>query len=422
MRATIGSLQFKACALWKFFYIQMPMTKTNLSAGSPKKMVVVSFLGNPMPNTDGNLVRIRKVLQFLVECDFNVTFYSFVGTGVWPWSAKDELNFRASFPKVSLVRDKRSFWLDLIERLKNNLSALAPSRTAQIVAFSVPGLTPEWSRLRAKYPDAVFLLNYAMNATQLNGVDLSRACIETHDLCFRALALQRRCPIWHWDIVRHMGRELSILDAARVVLSISRTEHTVLEMLLRSSRIYYLPPNNKPQNGPDSSNVNKMDLLFLGSGNYKNVRGINGFLEVYRTWKLKPTLAIAGAVSAHVQVDPVSDSSVSVMGHVESLPSLYEGVRAVICPVEGTGVNIKLLEALAYGKPAFATREAIAALPQGSEDCVFPLTETRIQEVLTDPDKMRAASTAALKYVDSPHIRNLWAAFRQALGDLLNGA
>jgi glycosyltransferase involved in cell wall biosynthesis len=218
-----------------------------------------------------------------------------------------------------------------------------------------------------------------------------------------------------------MRRELSILDAARVVLSISRTEHTVFEMLLQSSKINYLPPNNKPQNEPEPSKAKKIDLLFLGSGNYKNVRGINGFLEMYRTWKLKPTLAIAGTVSSHVQVDPVSDSSVSVMGHVKSLPSLYEGVRAAICPVEGTGVNIKILEALAYGKPSFATRAAIAALPQGSEECVFPLTETCIREMLTDPDKMRAASAAALKYVDSPHIRNLWADFGQALGDLFNG-
>src|SRR3984893_241723 len=212
----------------------MPMTDTNLThrAGSPKKMAIVCFLGNPMPNTDGNLVRIRKVLQFLVESDFNVTFYSFGGTSVWPWSTKDEIDFRVSFPKVSLVRDRRSFWLDLVERIKNNLSALAPSLTAQIVAVTVPGLTPEWSLLRAKYPDAVFLLNYALNATQLNGVDLSRACIETHDLCFRALALSRRHPIWHWYIVRYMRRELSILDAARVVLSISRTEHTVFETLL----------------------------------------------------------------------------------------------------------------------------------------------------------------------------------------------
>ena len=388
---------------------------------STKKMVVVTFLGNPMPNTDGNLVRIRSVLQFLVESGFNVTFYSFLGSN-WPWSPEDELNFRTHFPQISLVRDRWNLGLSLAERLKNNLTALAPAFTTRITAITIPGLTPEWSRLRTQYPDAIFLINYVMNATQLNGVDLSRACIETHDLCFRALALYRRRPIWHWDIVRHMGRELSILDAARVVLSISRTEHTVLEMLLQSSKIYYLPPNNKPQNEPDSSNAKKIDLLFLGSGNYKNVRGINGFLEMYQTWKLKPTLAIAGTVSSHVQVDPVSDSSVSVMGHVKNLPSLYEGVRAIICPVEGTGVNIKLLEALAYGKPAFATRAAIAALPQGSEECVFPLTETCIREVLTDPDKMRAASAAALKYVDSPHIRNLWADFGQALRDLLNGA
>ena len=128
-------------------------------------MVIVSFVGNPMLKTDGNLVRIRHVLQFLVEFDFNVTFYSFVGGSVWPWSANDEIDFRASFPTVSLVRDRRNFGLSLVQHLKSKLTALAPTLTAKIVAVTVPGLTPEWSRLRAEYPDAVFLLNYAMNAT-----------------------------------------------------------------------------------------------------------------------------------------------------------------------------------------------------------------------------------------------------------------
>jgi glycosyltransferase involved in cell wall biosynthesis len=164
-----------------------------------------------------------------------------------------------------------------------------------------------------------------------------------------------------------MRRELSILDAARVVLSISRTEHTVFEMLLQSSKIYYLPPNNKAHNEPEPSKARKIDLLFLGSGNNKNVQGINGFLEMYRTWKMKPTLAIAGTVSSHVQVDPVGDSSLSVMGYVENLPSLYESVRAAICPVEGTGVNIKLLEALAYGKPEMCSRTPI--------NCVRPVRQ-----------------------------------------------
>ena len=404
-------------------YISMSMPDSNLHhrGGNAKKMVIVSFLGNPMPNTDGNLVRICKVLQFLVESGFNVTFYSFVASTVWPWNEKDERDFRANFPQVSLVRDRWNVWLALVERLKNNLIALAPSFAARIAAVSVPGLTPKWSRLRADYPDAVILLNYVMNATQLNGVEVTRACIETHDLCFRELALNRRQPIWHWDILRRMRRELAILDAAALVLSISRTEHAVFETLLQTPKVCYLPPYNKPRMEPNACNAATIDLLFLGSGNYKNIRGINSFLEEYRTWKTKPTLAIAGTVSGHVNVDPITDAGVCVMGYVEDLASLYRRARATICPVEGTGVNMKLVEALAYGKPTFASAAGIAALPQGSEECVFPLTEICIQEVLYDAKKLSAAGAAALKYVDSPYIHSLWADFRQVMRDLLNG-
>jgi glycosyltransferase involved in cell wall biosynthesis len=172
----------------------------------------------------------------------------------------------------------------------------------------------------------------------------------------------------------------------------------------------------------ESSNSQKTDLLFLGSKNYKNVRGINDFLARYRTWNTRPTLAIAGTVSNYVEVDHVNEPSVSVLGYVPDLLSLYQSVCATICPVDGTGVNIKLLEALAYGKPSFASSSAIAALPPGWEGCVFPLTETSIREVLDDANRLRAASAAALKYVASPYIRGLWSEFRQALIDLSDGS
>jgi hypothetical protein len=42
---------------------------------------------------DVALLRIRTVLRFLVESGFNVTFYSFAGSGAWSWTAMDELDF-----------------------------------------------------------------------------------------------------------------------------------------------------------------------------------------------------------------------------------------------------------------------------------------------------------------------------------------
>jgi hypothetical protein len=385
-----------------------------------KKTVIVTFPGNPMPNTDGNLVRIRKMLHFLVAAGFDVVFYSCSNSRTWPWSAQDEADFRVTFPEVSLILEIWNASLAFIQRLKNNLSALVPSLTARIVAAAVPSLTPKWSRLRAEHPNAIYLINYAMNATQLNGLDLSQACIETHDLNFRILALIRGRPMWHWDIMRRMRRELAILDAAGIVLSIARTEHIIFETFLQGPKICYLPPLNAPQSVPEAeaNNGPKTDLIFLGSKNYKNVQGINDFLARYRTWRTRPTLAIAGTVSSYVEIDQVNEPSVSILGYVPDLLSLYQSVRAAICPVEGTGVNMKLFDALAHGKPAFASPSAIAALPPGWEGCVFPLTEASIREVLDDANRLRAASAAALKYVDSPYIRGLWSEFRQALLDL----
>jgi glycosyltransferase involved in cell wall biosynthesis len=382
-----------------------------------------------MPETDGNYARMRQVLRFLMDSgDFNVIFYSYSETREPRWTAKDEAKFRAMFPRVVLVHDKTSRRIQIVERIKSNFTALVPALTARIVRIGVPGLTPKWAQLRAEHPDGLYLLNYALSAVQLNGIDLSKSCIESHDLCFRAHADVRGRPIWNWEVLRYLRRELSILDAAAIVLAIAYTEKTILDAFLRKPRICYLPPHYRPQREVEQVQEaeqvqsemtarEKTDLLFLGSDNFKNIRGINEFLKDYRRWKIRPDLAIAGKVSTHAEVNPARDRTIKVLGYVADLPSLYESVRATICPIEGTGVNIKLLEALSYGKPTFASQEAIAALPPGSEDCVFPLTETSVRELIDNPAKLRLASVAALKYVDSPYVRGLWSDFRQALLD-----
>jgi hypothetical protein len=111
---------------------------------------------------------------------------------------------------------------------------------------------------------------------------------------------------------------------------------------------------------------------------------------------------------------------VAVVGYVSDLQALYADVQAAICPVEGTGVNIKVMEALAYGKPVFAYPSSITGLPPGSETCVFPLTEASVWAILSDREALRRASQAARDYVASPIIRAAWAHLHDQLRDLAN--
>jgi len=275
-------------------------------------------------------------------------------------------------------------------------------------------ITPEWSKIKMNYPDAIYFVNYADGLTQLNGINLDRTIVDTHDLMFRSYGLQSNKSVWRSSVIRRFRREFSLLNATSIVIAIAFNEATFFKLMLTGPTICYVPPHMKPV-GYSGNTVLTADILFLGSANAKNIRGINSFLSEFRNWRTCPRVVIAGNVCDHVDRELAIATRVELKGYVEDLSALYGTVRAVICPVEGTGVNIKVMEALAYGKPVFACAPAIAGLPPGSETCVFPLTEESVQSLLTDTSGLDRASQAAFDYIDGPIIRQSWSSLLDKL-------
>ena len=352
--------------------------------GVPAKPIVVTFFGNPMIWSDGCHTRVLGVLHFLSSAGFDLTFYSFRDYPVWPWSDHHVTEFKSMFPSVQLVLDRWSRGANFIRRAKNAVCSFMPKFSAAVVRLTVPGIMPEWSGIKRKHPNAMYLVNYVDGLTQLNGIDLGQAIVETHDLLFRGYGLLHNKSIWCWSMVWRFRREFSLLDATAIVIAVAQNEQVLFEQMLTGPTVCYVPPHIEPVGNPDETAIPTKDILFLGSANEKNIRGINSFLAEYRKWQALPRVLIAGNVSDHVDHKLSQSASIEVRGYVQDLSSLYRSVRAVICPVEGTGVNIKMMEALAYGKPVFACSSAIAALPPGSESCVFPLTEESVRALLAD--------------------------------------
>jgi glycosyltransferase involved in cell wall biosynthesis len=383
--------------------------------GARRKTIIVTFFANPMFRSDGCHMRVLGMLRFLSTADFDVTFYSFRDYPTWPWSEPHIAEFRDSFPNVRLVLDRWSWLADFVRRSKNAVCSFAPQLSAGLAGMEVPRILPEWSKIKKNHPDAIYLVNYVDGMTQLNGIDPSRTIVDTHDILFRSYSLANGRPIWRSEVLRRLRREISLLDATAMVITIARNEQSLCELMLDGPKVRYVPPHMKPRNDLHGNAAIAADILFLGSANAKNVRGINSFLSTCRHWQTSPRLIIAGNVSDYVDTELIPASSVTVMGYVQDLAALYQSVRAVICPVEGTGLNIKIMEALAFGKPVFASASAIAALPPGSDACVFPLSQDSIRALLADSVKLKQASKAALDYVDSPFIRKAWSDLRDEL-------
>jgi glycosyltransferase involved in cell wall biosynthesis len=103
---------------------------------------------------------------------------------------------------------------------------------------------------------------------------------------------------------------------------------------------------------------NNLELLFVGSNFYANVHGINWFIDNVMTKVENVNLSIVGNGLNNEVV--LNNKNVSVYGRVESLDRFYQRAQIVILPIFlGSGMKTKTAEALMYGKPILATREAL---------------------------------------------------------------
>lgn len=146
-------------------------------------------------------------------------------------------------------------------------------------------------------------------------------------------------------------------------------------------------------------------LLFVGSVTAANIDGIQWFLrEVWpriRAQLPDIRLTIAGTVCNRLG-SMGRLPGVVLLGHVPELADLYRRADVVIAPLRvGSGLKIKLVEALAHGKSVVATTVAAQGLPHLLEDAVA-IADTpqdftaQILRLLAEPDLRAERAAAAL--------------------------
>jgi glycosyltransferase involved in cell wall biosynthesis len=196
-----------------------------------------------------------------------------------------------------------------------------------------------------------------------------------------------------------LRKELGLLSAADVVWCISFSEARYLQESLGPARIRFVPPTVDPGLGR-LNGAPEFDLLFVGSDNRWNANALLRFFDDFASWKSSLSLAVAGNVSLNpnVRARAAGMAGVKLLGFQSDLAALYRRARAAICPVEGTGTKIKVVEALAAERPVFAAPGALTGLAPGYDGCVFPLEEGAIVAILGDREAMQAAKAAARTY------------------------
>jgi glycosyltransferase involved in cell wall biosynthesis len=148
---------------------------------------------------------------------------------------------------------------------------------------------------------------------------------------------------------------------------------------------------------------------YFGSSNASNLAAINGFLKnvwpsIVAASPVETELVVAGRVCE--QLDIGNTPQVRAIGFVEHTHQFYEMVQLVVNPVQfGTGLKIKNLEAIAYGKCLVTSTAGSEGMQESNDAFLVADSNERFVEVLlqliADPDLRQNISLAAARYTAS---------------------
>lgn len=173
------------------------------------------------------------------------------------------------------------------------------------------------------------------------------------------------------------------LQRADVIVAIQETEAAYFRTLVPDRAVITVGHQTGAVQ-PEGAESPHERLLFVGSANRLNAIALQGFLvEVFQPLRARfpgLTLDIVGAVGGMLGVVP---AGCRVAGPAESLARYYGEAWIVVNPmVAGTGLKIKTVEALAYGKALVTTSAGAHGLERGA-GTAFEVADDAVAAIAT---------------------------------------
>lgn len=167
--------------------------------------------------------------------------------------------------------------------------------------------------------------------------------------------------------------EIRRVNLFKHVLCISDEEKYFFSQFARDPQFHFIPffMTLPDKTGiPESSKKEPLyDILFTGSDNPHNKAGLSWFFEsVYP--RLNPSLRILVAGSATTFVGKYEN--VTCLPSYDTIEDIYSVSKIAICPLlGGTGMKIKIVEALSFAIPVITTSKGVTGFPQKTDNgCV----------------------------------------------------
>ena len=229
---------------------------------------------------NGADARVISLIEFLLECGCNLIVYSYSNHVDCPWGPEEVELFRARYPDVELVLDRRPSFFDVWKRAKKLLSMLFPAATKLLVRARLPGVMPNYTRLNAQVPNAVWVVSYANGLVELNGVTSWTTIIETHDMDFIIFHKIFGYSLTSFRIIGRWRSEFALLGLASALIAIAAPEAGLFRLCFPEKPVLFIPDYSSALflETPIEPGLMDCDVVFVGSDNAFNVDGLCAFI------------------------------------------------------------------------------------------------------------------------------------------------
>lgn len=173
----------------------------------------------------------------------------------------------------------------------------------------------------------------------------------------------------YWD--EHL--EQSCLSKADVIIAIQKEDAATFRRMLPDSEVVTMPMAIAVPEKEKREQVTGR-CLFVGGSAEHNARGLTWFLDniwpQIRTKDTSANLHVIGDVGNKIDQNKYGDglSQIIFKGRIEDIGAEYEEAEVCVVPLEvGSGLKLKLIEAMSYGRAIVSTRIGVQGVEEVSE-------------------------------------------------------
>ncbi|WJS95672.1 glycosyltransferase [Flavobacterium johnsoniae] len=354
---------------------------------------------NPLHKTQGNNARALALLEYFKTRNIETDFVG-VATNIFTEKEIDKLKEEKLISNGYLlpifIRKKNKlkyfFYQSLPNRITRKIGLFDRTRIGHFEAFNNVLKENEYDVVLISYVYWSRLIKKSPNLKN------SRLIIDTHDFLTSQFQKKKK-----FQLGRFFQKEIEILSAFDKILVISPEEKYVFSQFVDKEialATHALPSKN------NSKTESKYDLIYVASDNEHNIAAVNWFFEnVYPLLSKSIKIAVIGKISQYVG----EFENVEKISFIENLDTAYQQSKIALCPMlSGTGVKIKVIEALSFGIPVVCNERGIDGLSNKTNNGCLVTNDPNefaeyIHKLLNDEDFYAQISSEATSFFNNFH-------------------